>query len=269
MNNATRITVSTFVVLARIGVLSRPAEEIDMQTLSIARPSGAAVVRSDPSWRDLYRAGGLSGLLAGAIYIVAAILIFTTPAPPTAGGVETLTYIADHRSLYILKQVLWLGPSVLAMIVFLALYTALEHVNKSYAALGAVLGVSAWALSLAWPTTGEGAPALVALSDQYAAATTDAARTAFATAAEVLIATEAVPAAIGVLQTIGILAVSRVMVRGGFPKWVAYLGVVTGALGIVSEAFISLLGIAYVIYGVLVMVWFLVIGWQLYRLARA
>ncbi len=31
---------------------------------------------------------------------------------------------------------------------------------------------------------------------------------------------------------------------------------------------LSLLGIAYVIYGVLVMVWFLAVGWALLRLAR-
>jgi hypothetical protein len=237
--------------------------------MRVARVSGATVVGADPSWSDLYRAGGISGLLAGAIYIVAAILIFSTPVLPVAGGAETLTYVAAHRSLFILKQVLWLGPSVLAMVVFLALYPALKQVNKSYAALGTVLGLSAWALSLAWPTTGEGAPALVPLSDQYVAATTDAERMAFATAAEVLIATEAIPTAIGVLQTIGILVVSLVMVRGVFPTSVAYLGVATGAIGIVSEALIHVLGGAYAIYGVLVMVWFIVIGWQLIRLARA
>ena len=59
------------------------------------------------------------------------------------------------------------------------------------------------------------------------------------------------------------------MVRSVFPRSVAYLGVATGALGIVSEALISVLGIAYALYGVLVMAWFLVIGCQFYRLARA
>lgn len=231
-------------------------------------PVGAGVV-PDPSWRGLYRAGGFSGILAGAIYIVAAVLIFTTPSPPISGGEQTLEYIVSHRSLYILKQVLWLAPSVLAMVVFLALYPALERVNKSYAAIGAVLGASAWALSLAWPTTGEGSPALVYLSDQYAAATTEAGRTSFATAAEVLIAVEAVPAAIGVLQTLGVLIVSLVMLGGVFPKGVAYLGVVTGALGVISEALLPVLGAAYAIYGVLVMVWFIVIGWRLYGLSQA
>lgn len=235
---------------------------------TVGSVSGKAVTGPDPSWKDLYRAGGISGLLVGVIYIGALILIFTTPSPPTSGGVATLEYIAAHRSLYIFKQILWLSPSVLALVVFLALYPALKHVNKSYAATGAVLGIASWALSLAWPTTGEGAPTLVALSDSYAAATTAAERTAFATAAEVLIAIEAIPTIIGVLQTVGILIISLVMIGGVFPKWVAYLGVVTGAIGIVSEALISVLGIVYAIYGGLVIVWFFVIGWQLYRLER-
>src|SRR6266545_5838406 len=187
-----------------------------MAALSVGRLSGQTTPGPDLSWRGLYWAGGVAGLFACLIYIVAAILIFTTPSPPTSGGAETLVYIASHRSLYILKQILWLAPSVLAMVVFLALYPALKHVNKSYAAIGAVLGISAWALSLAWPTTGEGAPTLVYLSDRYAAATTAAERTAFATAAEVLIATEAIPAALGVLQTIGILVISLVTVGGVF-----------------------------------------------------
>ena len=237
--------------------------------MSSKRSSRKATTGPDLTWRGLYRAGGISGLLAGAIYIGAAILIFATPPPPMSGGVETLEYIAAHRSLYIFKQVLWLAPSVLATVVFLALYPALKNVNKSYAAIGAVLGGSAWVLSLAWPTTGEGAPALVYLSDQYAAAATDAGRTAFATAAEVLIATEAIPTAIGVLQTIGIFIISLVMLGGVFPRSVAYLGVATGALGIASEALLPILGAAYAVYGVLVMAWFLVIGWQLYRLAGA
>ena len=120
-----------------------------MVTSSVASVSDKATPGPDPSWSDLYRAGGIAGLLAALMYIVATILIFTTPSVPTAGGAETLVYVAAHRSLYILKQILWLAPSVLAMVVFLALYPALKHLNKSYAAIGAVLGISAWALSLA------------------------------------------------------------------------------------------------------------------------
>jgi ABC-type uncharacterized transport system ATPase component len=75
-----------------------------------------------------------------------------------------------------------------AMVTYLALYPALKNLDKSLAALGAVVGGSAYALSLAIPTTTMGAPALVYLSDQFTATADPARRAALATAAETLIA---------------------------------------------------------------------------------
>jgi hypothetical protein len=62
--------------------------------------------------------------------------------------------------------------------------------------------------------------------------------------------------------------VSLVMLKGVFPKGVAYLGIVTGALGIVSEALRPILGPGYIVYGLLLPIWFLMVGWKLYRLGR-
>jgi hypothetical protein len=122
------------------------------------RPLAATAPSVDPTWRDLYRAGGVSSALFVALIVVSLVLEFTTPRPPEAGGAATLEHIAAHRKLYLLKQALWLGPSVCAMVVFLSLYAALKHVNKSAAAVGSLIGVSSWALTLAWPATGGGRP---------------------------------------------------------------------------------------------------------------
>lgn len=227
------------------------------------------ITAPDPSWKRLYRAGGIAALLAGLAYIVAVVVEFSLPAPPAASGAATLQYIADHRSVYILQQILWLGPSVLLIVTFLALWPALKELDKSYGAIGIVLSVAAWAVSLAYPATGGGAPALVYLSDQYAAASTDAQCTVFASAAEGFLAMNDVPTIIGVLQTAGILIVSLVMLKGIFRRWSAYLGIATGAVGIVSEALKPLLGIGYIVYGVLVMLWIAAIGWELLRLTRS
>jgi drug/metabolite transporter superfamily protein YnfA len=70
------------------------------------------------------------------------------PVAPSSGGAATLQYIAQHRSVYILEQALWLAPSVLLIVVFLALYVALKDLNKSYAAIGGVLSIVSWALML-------------------------------------------------------------------------------------------------------------------------
>ncbi len=237
-----------------------------METLSVGRSSGEAVAGPDPSWRGLYRAGGVSVALFVVLIIVSIVLLIITPPAPISGGAATLQYIASNRSLYILEQVLWLAPSVFAMVVFLALYMALKHLNKSYAAIGALIGIASWALTLALPITGGGAPALVYLSDQYVAATTVAQRAAFAAAAEDLIAQNTIPTAVGILTTVGILVISLVMLKGVFHKGVAYLGIATGALGIISETLRPILGIGYIVYGVLLPIWFIAVGWKLYRL---
>lgn len=228
--------------------------------------SGEAATGLDPSWRGLYRAGSISAVLFVVLTVVAIVLDLTTP-PPVSGGVATLRFIAQNRSIYMLEQALWLVPGVFAMLVFLALYVALKHLNKSYAALGALVGGVAWALTLAIPTTSRGAPALVYLSDQYAASTTDAQRSAFATAAEGLIAQNNTPTIPGILTTVGLLIVSLVMLKGVFHRGVAYLGVATGILGIASEALRFVVPAGYVVYGLLLLIWFLTVGWQLYRLA--
>jgi len=237
-----------------------------LEPMRVRRSPGEVGASPDPSWRGLYRAGGISGVLFIVLTIVSIVLVFTKPLQPSSGGAETLKNIASNRSLYILKQVLWLGPSALAMVVFLALYRALKQLDKSYAAIGALLGIASEVLTLAYPTTGEGGPVLVYLSDQYMAASTDAQREAFAAAAEGFTAQNNIPSPPGILTAIGILVISLVMLRGVFHKGVAYLGIATGAIGIISESLRPLLGLGYIGYGLLLPTWFLAVGWKLYRL---
>src|SRR5665647_355596 len=141
-----------------------------VKPMNTDRSQSAANAGPDPSWRLLYRVGGVSAWIFVAMVVAAIVIAIATPAPPTADGTATLSYIAAHRTLYIVEQQLWLVPGVFAMVTYLALYPALKHLDRSLAALGAVVGGSAWALTLAIPTTTTGAPALVYLSDQFMAA---------------------------------------------------------------------------------------------------
>ncbi|HYO85836.1 MAG TPA: hypothetical protein VES01_05180, partial [Dermatophilaceae bacterium] len=72
----------------------------------------------------------------------------------------------------------------------------------------------------------------------------------------------------GILTAAGILVLSLLMRRRGFGTGVAVLGLVAGALGIVSEALRPLIGPAYLLYGLLLPTWFALVGWKLLRLAR-
>jgi hypothetical protein len=219
----------------------------------------------DLSWGPLYRAGAASAALAVILFAAALGIVAVTPAPPTSGAVTVLEYVHEHRTLYIVRQVLWLAPSLFLMVVFLALTVALRHLGKALAAIAGLIGVASWAVSLAWPTTGDGSLVMVLLSDKYAGASSAAERAPFVAAAEVLIAINDVPAVIGVLQTFGILLISLVMLRGVFAKGLAWLGVGTGAIGIVSEVLRPVLGAAYAIYGLLLFVWLTWIAFALWR----
>jgi len=223
----------------------------------------------DASWRGLYRIGGWCGNLIVVPYVAAIIIVAITSPPLNAGGAETLEYIAGHRGLYGFEQVLWMAPSLLAMVVFLALTALLWQVDKASAAIAGTIGTAAWALTLALPTSGGGSLVLLDLADRYQAAGSPTARDAYATLAEGLISENNTPSLVGVLTAAGILLVSLVMAKGGIARRVAYLGVATGVLGVVSEALRPLLGAGYTVYGVLLLVWFLAVGATLRRRARS
>lgn len=232
---------------------------------NVARARPGVDQQVDPEWAPLYRAGSVAAGLAVVAYVVALVIVVGTSTPPTSGGAQMLEYVDAHRTVYILRQLLWLAPSLLLMVVFLALAVALRHQGKSLAAIGGTVAVASWAVSFAWPTTGDGSLAMVVLSDKYADASTVADRALFAAGAEVLIALNDVPAAIGVLQALGILLISLLMLRGTLPRAVAWLGTATGAVGVVSEVLRPVLGWAYAPYGLLLFAWLIWIAGTLWR----
>ena len=228
--------------------------------------------RSQPAhrdWQPLYRAGAVAATLAVVAYVAALAIVAATPQPPTSGGAAVLEYVAAHRSVYVVRQLLWLAPGLLLMVVFLALAVSLRHLSRSWAAVGGLVAVSSWAVSLAWPTTGDGSLAMVVLSDKLADASTPEARAPFVAGAEVLIALNDVPSVIGVLQTLGVLLIFLLMLRGVFPRALAWLGTLTGAIGVVSEVLRPVLGWAYALYGLLLFAWLIWVALALWRLASS
>lgn len=233
-----------------------------MATLTIEKRSIEAADGTDASWSDLFRAGGIAAILFALLSIADAVVAFILPPPPSSGGVATLEYIIANRPGYIISQALLVGPVGLTLITFPALYIALRHLNRSYAAIGSVIGVASVVLCLAPFSCVNG---LVYLSYQYAAAT-DAQHATFASAAEGLLAQNNSVSVGGVLFALSILVISIVMLKGVFSKWVAWLGIVSGGVGIICESLRPMIGAAFSIYGV-VLIWLIAVGWKLYRLA--
>jgi hypothetical protein len=194
---------------------------------------------------------------------------FVPPVPSggSAGslqyGAATLQYIADHKSAYLLNMVLFLGPSLLSLIVFLALSVALMRVSKSLAASGALVAIAATISSLTPFSLVFG---LVPLSDAYVAASAAAQRAPVVATANGMIAQVNTVSAGGILYAVGLLLLSLALLKGVFSKGVAYLGIVTGVVGIVCESLRPILGAWYGLYGILLL-WLLAVGWQLFRLS--
>jgi len=53
-----------------------------------------------------------------------------------------LEYVDAHLTVYVIRQVLWLAPSLPLMVVFLALAVALHYLGKSFATIVGVVGVA-------------------------------------------------------------------------------------------------------------------------------
>lgn len=233
-------------------------------TSAVEPPVESVLVGPDPSWHGLYRASGIAAILylllsltVPTLQVLVGQYDFSMDAP------TLLEFIGANRLWWLTLQTLVLGTSILAIVALVSLFVALKHLDKSYAALGAIVTVTCQLLFMAdYPVL----LGLVYLSEQYATAT-GAQRTALATAAEALLAqNNAFNPLYESLFGIGILLFSVVMLKGLFAKWVAYLGMVTCVAAFVGLALWPIIGIGYFWWWLFFLVWFLAIGWELYRL---
>lgn len=225
-----------------------------------------AAIAVDPDGKWSYRVGGISALVLGVAYIVIFPLYAHVGAPPSGDGEAWLQYLAGKTTVW------WaiLGLSVLTDFLYvpvaLSLYLALKGVHRNAMLLATALVGLFVVLDLA--VTWSAFASLLTLSGNYVAASNDVQRAAYVTAAHgasaVLTSRLEVVYAIVVLSS-GILMIGFVMLKGVFSRTTAYLGVLTGILGIVSMAGWS---VTIIMNAILATVWLLFVGYRLYRLAR-
>ena len=202
------------------------------------------------------------------LVLVPVVLVFAAPIPPVEGR-ALLSYIAEHKIVYLIELVCFVGLGVPALVVFSAVAVALKGVNKSLALVGGLFGVVSEAIALALGSSPQSLHGgLVVLSNSYASAGTDAERAGLVSAAQALIAATNAVSWAGILTAAGILTLSLVARTGGFGRVVATLGVLTGVLGILSEALRPMIGPAYLLYGLLLPLWFALVGWKLFRMGE-
>jgi hypothetical protein len=226
-------------------------------------------IDADGKW--LCRAGGISAIALGVAYVVIIALYVPMGAPPS-GSEARLRYVAGNTTAWWL--IVWLSvlTDLLFIPVALSLYVALKGVNKNVMLLATACIALFIILDLAITWTNYAA--LIGLSSKYTRAATEAQRMAAITAADY-------PSAVlessllfvynTLVLAVGILLTGFVMLKGTFSKGVAYLGVATGVLGIVSVVgpfVVSALSVTIIITSVLTTVWVWFVGCRLYVLGR-
>ncbi len=222
---------------------------------------------ADSSWKSLYRVGGAAALTIVVLFFIQIIAFAMGPIPSTT--IDWFTLLQNNRLLGLLDlDLVYVADQVLLLLIFLALYVALRRANQSYMAVATILGFVAIAVYFAT----NAAFSMLYLSDQYAAATTDAQRSLFLAAGQ---ATLAVSQGTGwyvfnVLGSVAPLIVSVVMLRSNiFSKVTAYAGILGSAVGLAF--FVPAIGVyLLLISAVLFLIWFILIARRLLQLsARA
>ena len=224
----------------------------------------------NPTWKGIYRIGGISLLLAGLMYLLGSTLGFYLGATP-GDSPAYLEALASQPTLAEVTYWVFALTDVLLLIGTLGLYLALKEINPSAVLVAtALLG---FFIILDLGITELNSLALVALTRNVTAATDEVQRAAYLAAANWGLAT--MPIATFFSWTgpsCGFLAISMVMSKSFFGKATARFGVIVFALGIILGFYFlyPVLVFALLLTPVLVMygAWLIATGRRLYRLGK-
>ncbi len=183
------------------------------------------------AWKPLYRVGAVAALAEIAIIVIQAPIFILYPQPTTVMGHFTQFQSNKLLGLLDLDLLLILGGAF-SVLILLALYAALRRASPSSMTIALTLGLGGIALYFAVNPTFS----MLYLSDQYAAATTDAQRAAFLVAGEALRANYN-GTAFGlffVFSGLAYVIIAAVMLRSGvFNKTTASVGILMGVMMLV------------------------------------
>jgi hypothetical protein len=189
----------------------------------------------DSKWGNLCRISGVAALIAGVLFrrnIGAEILLFTGQTPPNTVA-DWFTLLQNNSLLGVsLLNIFDVVNYALVGIMFLGLYAALKQTNRDFMVLAATVGLVGTAVYLASNT----AFSMLSLSNQYAAAATEAEKATFIAAGQTLLA---MGQSTGVYTSLLLVAVagfimSVVMLQSKiFGKVTAYVGILAGALDLI------------------------------------
>ncbi|HLA99637.1 MAG TPA: hypothetical protein VJL34_14415 [Anaerolineales bacterium] len=223
--------------------------------------------------KSVLRWGGLAGLLGGIFHILAFVVVLAGPVglKEPADLEEWVIRFPDIRAARIVENGLYLVALILGVILFLALYRALQRTNLAPALFGSVLGI------LGLVVLAAGALPHVAtapLSDLYhASGATPGEQATLALLWQAAWGIFGALLAVGFfVVTIGLIALGVAMLGApAFGKGFGWVSVVLGVVGL-AAAVSNIVDPASMIAAVTffaIIIFQLVLGWKVYSLSRA
>ena len=225
-----------------------------MDQIANARPQ-------DGRWQGLYRIGAVAALISVIVIPISIVTFFIWPPFPD----DILLVIQEDWLAGLMGlDFLYLFSNVFAIPFFLVLYVTLKGVDESWALVALTLGL----LGLVCLVPSRPIPEMFALSDQYAAAATDAERAIYQAAGEATLALFHGMAyhTHYVLGSASLLISSFLMRRSHtFSKATAYVGIVTNI--VVFGLYVPEVGVYISLLSVVgYLLWYILIARRLVRL---
>jgi hypothetical protein len=233
----------------------------------------------DTNWQWLCRAGGAAALIAVVVFrrhfgaeVALLMDMGIVGQKPPVSVLDWFTLLQDNTVLgLILLDLFDIVNYMLVSLMFLALYGALRRANKVTMTVATACSLVGAAVYLA----SNQAFAMLALSNRYAAATTDAQRTAFLAAGEALLVIHnpgGIHLSLFLVALAGLIA-SLVMWRSGvFGKVTATMGLVANSLVLsyfVVVAFAPAIAPLFPSISALFrLIWYILIARRLFQLGR-
>ena len=231
-------------------------------------------MNANDNWKSLYKASGWVAWILLAYSLVTMVILFILGTPPTT-ATETFKMLTENKFVGLLRldllTVLVYMP--LFYLLFLGLYAALKKTHSVSAAIVMLFGCAGVTLFLATPSIFS----WLALSDKFAATSSEAQKTLILAAGESLLVSDmwhGTGAVIGsiLIQFATTLVSVAMLSSSAFGKSTAYVGVATHGLDLarlllgffIPSISFGLMAIA----GTLYLVWFPLLARDFFRLGR-
>jgi len=225
-------------------------------------PDCAASVQSgDSRWRSLYRIGAVAALLSLVVIPLSIAAFFVWPPwPDNILAVIQGNWLAGLMGL----DFMYLFSNVFSIPFFLVLYVTLKNVDEGWALIALTLGL----VGLVCLVPARPILEMFALSDQYAAAATEAERATYLAAAESMLAHfHGVAYHVHyILGSVSLLISSFLMLRSDtFRKATANVGIVTNI--VVFGLYVPQVGVYISMLSVVgYALWYILIARKLFQL---